>query len=403
MVIRNDGMMFFVAGINYRKCDMEIRGQYALPAKTIEKVLTKAKQCGIPEVFILSTCNRTEIYGLAHAADTLIHLLCEETRGDTTQFKKSAYIHKQAAAAAHLFDVAAGLDSQILGDYEIVGQLKVALKLAKNAGTWGSFLDRLVNAALQASKEIKNQTALSGGTVSVSFAAVQWIRQHTSPVSNKHIVLVGAGKIGRNTCKNLVDYGSADKITILNRTLDHAMDLANAYQVNAGSLDALDQHLDDADIVITATSSTAPFIMAKQFADRKPRLVIDLSVPSNVHKDVEACDWVQVVRVDELSRITDETLSTRTAEIPKARAIINQHLETFREWSERRRHAPMLNDLKTTLFQLQQHPHIRVQLGNCNTNASLRINKVIRDTAKKLDIKDAKGCHFISALNQFIS
>ena len=92
MVIRNDGMMFFVAGINYRKCDMEIRGQYALPAKTIEKVLTKAKQCGIPEVFILSTCNRTEIYGLAHAADTLIHLLCEETRGDTTQFKKAAEI-----------------------------------------------------------------------------------------------------------------------------------------------------------------------------------------------------------------------------------------------------------------------------------------------------------------------
>lgn len=403
MVIRNDGMMFFVAGINYRKCDMEIRGQYALPAETIEKVLTKAKQCGIPEVFILSTCNRTEIYGLAHSAETLIQLLCEETRGDATQFKKAAYIHKQAPAAAHLFDVAAGLDSQILGDYEIVGQLKGALKLAKNAGTWGAFLDRLVNSALQASKEIKNQTSLSGGTVSVSFAAVQWVRQHAKHLANKHVVLVGAGKIGRNTCKNLVDYGGAEKITILNRTLDHAVELASHYQAHADSLDALDHHLQDADIVITATSSTAPFILARHFANRKPRLVIDLSVPSNVHKEVEACDWIQVVRVDELSRITDETLSTRAAEIPKARAIIRQHLETFREWSERRRHAPMLNDLKTTLFQLQQHPHVRVQLGNCNTTASLRINKVISDTAKKLDIKDAKGCHFISALNQFIS
>lgn len=403
MVIRNDGMMFYVAGINYRKCDMEIRGQYALSAETIKKVLAKAKQCGIPEVFILSTCNRTEIYGLAHAADNLIHLLCEETRGDAAQFKQAAYIHKQTAAAEHLFDVAAGLDSQILGDYEIVGQLKLALKLAKNAGTWGSFLDRLVNAALQASKEIKNQTALSGGTVSVSFAAVQWIRQHTRHLSSKNIVLVGAGKIGRNTCKNLVDYGSAEKITILNRTLDHAVTLAENYEVNAGSLNDLDAHLRDADIVVTATSSTAPFILPMHFTDRKPRLVIDLSVPSNVHKDVEQCEWVQVVRVDELSRITDETLSTRSADIPKARAIIGQHMETFREWSERRRHAPMLNNLKTTLFQLQQHPHIRVQHGNCNTNASLRINKVIRDTAKKLDIKDAKGCHFISALNQFIS
>lgn len=403
MVTRNDGMMFFVAGINYRKCDMEIRGQYALPSEMVNKVLNKAKQCGIPEVFILSTCNRTEIYGLAHSADTLIHLLCEETKGDATQFKKAAYIHKQAAAAAHLFDVAAGLDSQILGDYEIVGQLKVSVKLAKHAGTWGSFLDRLVNAALQASKEIKNQTALSGGTVSVSFAAVQWIRQQTGHLANKHIVLVGAGKIGRNTCKNLVDYGGADKITILNRTLDHAMELANHYQMHADSLDALDDCLFHADVVITATSSTAPFILAKHFADRKPRLIIDLSVPSNVHKDVEACNWVHVVRVDELSRMTDETLSARAAEIPKARAIISHHLEIFREWSERRQYAPMLNDLKSTLFQLQHHPHVRVQLGNCDTTASLRINKVIRDTAKKLDIKDAKGCHFISALNQFIS
>lgn len=402
MVIRHDGMGFFVAGINYRKCDTEIRGRYALNAEMISKVLEKARRQGIPELFILSTCNRTEIYGLAHHADCLINLLCEETQGSAADFRKAAYIYKQRAAAAHLYEVAAGLDSQILGDYEIVGQLKNALRLAKNAGTWGSFLDRLVNSALQSSKEIKNETSLSGGTVSVSFAAVQWIRQQYPDLDHTHILLIGAGKIGRNTCKNLVDYAGAKHITILNRTLEHARDLAGNYGAVAGGMELLAAAVAAADVIVTATASTTPFIHRHHVDDGKDRLIIDLSVPANVSPETAACPGVRLVRVDELSRITDETLSTRAAEVPKARAIIGRYLEEFLAWNERRRHAGMLNDLKQTLFQLQQHPDISKRNGNCSKATHLRINKVISDTAKKLDIKDAKGCHFISALNQFI-
>ncbi len=381
---------------------MDIRGQYALQPEQISRVLAKAKQQGIPELFILSTCNRTEIYGLAHAADQLIHLLCEETIGKAAYFKSQAYIHKQATAAEHLFDVAAGLDSQILGDYEIVGQLKTAMKIARAAGTWGSLLDRLVNLALQASKDIKNQTSLSGGTVSVSFAAVQWIKKYEQDLASKQVMLVGAGKIGRNTCKNLMDYGGAKNLLILNRSQDPAEELANTFGVKAGHFQDLHEHIPTADIIITATSAPKAIIDVHHVNDGRPRLIIDLSVPANVDRAVEALPHIHVVRVDELSRITDETLSLRTSEVPRAKAIIRESLREFLEWNQRRRHAPMLNDLKLTLYQLHQHPRLSHHQENNTLNTSLRINKVIRDTAKKLDIKDAKGCHFISALNQFI-
>jgi glutamyl-tRNA reductase len=136
----------------------------------------------------------------------LIDLLCSYTEGSKDTFTKLAYIKSCDEAILHLFNVGAGLDSQILGDYEIVGQIKVAARYAKQHGCMGAFLERLVNTVLQSSKLIKNQTALSGGTVSVSFAAVQFIRQKVKKISGKKILLLGVGKIGRNTCRNLVDY-----------------------------------------------------------------------------------------------------------------------------------------------------------------------------------------------------
>src|SRR5882762_3456524 len=168
---------FFIAGINYKKTDAAIRGQFAISNEQYEKILHLAPAHHLYELFILSTCNRTEIYGFAEEPSQLINLLCTQTTGDPADFSDIAYIKNGLEAVEHLFQVSAGLDSQILGDYEIVGQIKTAVKFARERGFIGAFTERLVNCVLQSSKSIKNQTALSGGTVSVSFAAIQYIKE----------------------------------------------------------------------------------------------------------------------------------------------------------------------------------------------------------------------------------
>src|SRR6516225_991381 len=161
---------FCIAGINYKKADAELRSLFAVNEDRYTAILSNASSFGLSEVFVLSTCNRTEIYGFTDGADDLINLLCLETSGDVQTFKQSAYIKKGVEAIEHIFNVGAGLDSQILGDYEIVGQLKTAAKFSKQHDFLGAYLERLVNTVLQSSKLIRSNTQLSSGTVSVSFA-----------------------------------------------------------------------------------------------------------------------------------------------------------------------------------------------------------------------------------------
>ncbi|MBS1935889.1 MAG: glutamyl-tRNA reductase, partial [Bacteroidetes bacterium] len=159
---------FFIAGINYKKTDAAVRGQFAISNEQYLQILSLAPSYGVHELFILSTCNRTEIYGFAENVSQLIDLLCTQTKSSKELFINSAYIKNGISAIEHLFNVAAGLDSQILGDYEIVGQIKQAVKFSKEQNFIGAFMERLFNCVLQSSKAIKNQTELSGGTVSVS-------------------------------------------------------------------------------------------------------------------------------------------------------------------------------------------------------------------------------------------
>lgn len=273
---------FYVAGINYKKSDASIRGQFAINNEQYATILCKAAQQGLNELFILSTCNRTEIYGFAQSSQQLINLLCSQTVGDAETFATAAYIKRGLPAIEHVFEVGAGLDSQILGDYEIVGQLKVAVKLAKEAGFVGAFTERLINCVLQSSKIIKNSTALSGGTVSVSFAAVQYIRNKVTKPSQKNILLLGVGKIGRNTCKNLVDYLQTKNITLINRTPDKAAALAKELHLKTAPIEALSEEISKADIILVATNATEPTILKQHVEGHSQKLIIDLSIPYNV-------------------------------------------------------------------------------------------------------------------------
>lgn len=398
---------FYIAGINYRKTDASIRGLFAVNNDHYDLLLQKAPSYFLNELFVLSTCNRTEIYGIAPCADSLVHLLCSETEGSVETFKELAYIKQGQEALNHLFNVASGLDSQILGDYEIVGQLKQAAKFAKQQGFIGTFLERLINTVLQSSKNVKVQTVLSGGTVSVAFAAVQFLIDSVENSSNKKIVLLGTGKIGRNTCKNLVDYLHTSNITLINRTADKAVELAEELGVKYAAFDDADKHIKEADIVIVATNAEQPVIMKADLVNSNNKILIDLSIPNNIDPLAKELSHITLVNVDDLSKINDATLQKRQAEIPKAKAIIAEHIEEFTEWYSMRKNVPVLKAVKQKLHDmhacqlfLNMHPNFGEA---CTQNSTDSIQKVINNMALKMRQQRKPGCNYIEAINDFIT
>lgn len=395
---------FFVTGINYRKADAGLRGQFSINHDQYSRILEKATASGLDELFILSTCNRTEIYGFAENADQLIGLLCSETAGTIDTFKQIAYIKNEIAAIEHFFNVGAGLDSQILGDYEIIGQIKTAVKFSKEKGFVGAFLERLVNSVLQSSKAIKNQTELSGGTVSVSFAAIQYILKNIQAVADKKILLIGTGKMGRSACKNVVDYSGTKNITLINRSEAKAVSLAEEMGLTHASLEELPLQLAAADIIIVATNATEPAVLFSHLEGKGKKWIIDLTVPSNVEASVKNLSNVSLINVDELSKLKDETLAKREAEVPKAKQIISEHIADFTEWHEMRKHVPVLKAVKTKLKEIQSDPlFIPLYTQNTDMPAEQKIQRVINGMASKMKVQNQKGCHYIEAINEFIA
>jgi glutamyl-tRNA reductase len=401
-----DSSRFFVAGINYKKTDAAIRGRFAVSHDQYEKILDAAPAYGLSQLFILSTCNRTEIYGFAEDASQLIELLCTQTTGPKETFSELAYCKNGPAAMEHLFEVAAGLDSQILGDYEIVGQLKQAVKFARDRNFIDAFLERLVNCVLQSSKTIKNQTALSGGTVSVSFAAVQYIREKITNISGKKIVLLGIGKIGRNTCRNLVDYLGTTDITLINRTEEKAAALAAETGVHFAPIGEMATHVAAADIILVATNAEQPTLLSEQLENKGDKLIIDLSIPCNVESSARNLPNIVFVNVDELSRLKDETLQKREAEVPRARSIIAEYLGEFMDWYAMRKHVPVLKAVKTKLKELHNCPlFIRLsgeQLA-VHRDTDDQIQRVINGMATRMRLHNRQGCHYIQAINEYIT
>ncbi|GGB13639.1 glutamyl-tRNA reductase [Puia dinghuensis] len=396
---------FYVVGINYKKTDAAIRSQFAISNEQYSHLLSLAPAHHLSELFVLSTCNRTEIYGFADNVRQLAGLLCSATTGDTSTFMEIAYSKRGAEAIEHLFLVSAGIDSQILGDYEIVGQIKQAVKFARENRFVGAFLDRLVNCVLQASKSVKNQTELSGGTVSVSFAAIQYIRSTFADLTGKHILLIGVGKIGRNTCRNMVDYLGMRDITLINRTEASAAELAAETGVGYASLDQLSTYVNKADIILVATNAEEPTLMASHLEGQGEKLVIDLSIPFNVEKSAALLPGVTLVNVDELSKIKDETLQRREAEVPKAKAIIVEHITEFMDWYAMRKHVPVLKAVKTKLKELHTSPlygQLAGETMSATDDADQQIQRVLNGMATRMRQHNQGGCHYIQAINEYI-
>ena len=340
---------FYSVGLSYKKADAEIRGKFSLDATAKTRLLEQAKTEGIESLIVTSTCNRTEIYGFAEHPFQLIKLICENSQGSVEAFQRVGFVYKNQEAISHLFRVGTGLDSQILGDFEIISQIKTSFIQSKSFGLANAFMERLVNAVIQASKKIKTDTEISSGATSVSFASVQYIIKNVEDIGNKNILLFGTGKIGRNTCENLVKHTKNEHITLINRTKDKAEKLAGKLNLIVKDYSELHLELQKADVVVVATGAQNPTIDKAILNLKKPMLILDLSIPKNVHENVEELADVTLIHMDYLSQLTDETLENRKKHIPAAEAIIEEIKEEFITWTKGRKFAPTINALKAKL------------------------------------------------------
>lgn len=404
-VLQKSLSSFFMVGISYEKADSAIRSLYAVNDKAYDSLIAKAKTQNIPEIFVLSTCNRTEVYGFAENADQFIVLLCEITKQDEKVFRELAYIYQDHAAIKHLYHVAAGLNSQILGDYEIISQVKNAAQFAREHHALGTFTERLICSVLQVSKQIKNETGLSSGTVSVAFAAVQYLK-HIPDINQKKVVLFGTGKIGRNTCKNLISYFNTDQITLINRTNETAKEFAENNHLTYAPIKQLSRHLDEADIILVATNAETPTIRKQHFATNKPRIILDLSIPHNVEQSVKTIPGIQVINVDELSQVQDKTLILRKKEIPKAAAIIEEQMQDFLYWYKMRKHAVVLQAVKKRIEKIHSNEikslkkNNTTDLEDIDAVSSRIVQKMVNVFAGKLRQANGQADNYLQVLSE---
>ncbi|WP_298424205.1 glutamyl-tRNA reductase [uncultured Kordia sp.] len=373
---------FYCVGLSYQKAEAHIRGKFSLPDTAKASILDTIKIDAIGDgALIISTCNRTEIYGFAQRPCQFIKLLCDYSNGTAEEFEKVAYIHENKNAISHLFKVGTGLDSQILGDFEIISQLKKGFKASQEVGLINGFMERLVNSVITASKRIKNETEISSGATSVAFASVQYILKNVKNISDKNILLFGTGKIGRNTCENLVKHTKNNHITLINRTKDKAEKIAGKFNLIVKDYENLTSEIQKTDVLIVATGAQRPTVSKEDIHTDKELLVLDLSIPENVSRNVTEHENVTLVHLDALSQITDETLEKRKAHIPKAEGIIDEVQSEFIAWLETRKFAPTIKALKQKLTAIK-NAEINFQRKKINdfdeSQAEIITNRIIQ-------------------------
>ena len=357
---------FFVIGLSYKTASIDFREQFSLNESRQHALFLEAKEKKIKDLIIVNTCNRTELYAWSKDAETLVDLICKHSGGEKALFDQIGYKFKGEDCLNHLFRVGSGLESQILGDFEIIGQIKQGFYRSKKMGLAQGYLERLTNAVIQSSKRIKTETEISSGATSVAFASVQYILKNVIDVYSKNILLFGTGKIGTNTCENLIKHTQKDHITLINRTQSRAEKIASKFPVIVKPYGDLTSSIHVADVLIVATGAQNPTITKDLIHTNKPLLILDLSIPRNVASEVNNMSNVKVVHLDELSQITDATFEKRKKFIPKAEAIIEEVKSEFLVWLEHRKYIPALNAFKEKMIVSEKEEiEIKKYVTNC--------------------------------------
>ena len=377
---------FVVIGINHWDAPVEVREKFSLSDAGKNRLLQGARREGICSLFLVSTCNRTEIFAQNVSTRELIRLLTNYSHGTLDEFHRYGFEHEGVRAAEHLFKVATGLDSQILGDLQIVKQVKEGYELAAQQEMVSGEFHRLMQHVFRAHKRSRNETTLGRGAATVAYAAVQFALRTFENLANKNILLVGTGKIGKVTCKNLVNLG-ASKLTLINRTRDRAEFVADRFNLEVADMDKLPEQIADADLVIVATGSTEPVIrpehMQPSMENPKFKVMLDLSVPRNIDPNVATLDFVDVANMDMLGDVTDEAYKKREEQVPAVKKIINEEFSDFQLWLNEQRVVPTIKAL-TQKFESIRDDELDFFRNKIETNDFDKIENMTRRIVNKI-------------------
>ncbi len=333
-------MTLLAVGINYNTAPVAIRERLAFPAEILGPALKSLwSQERISEAAILSTCNRTEFYYHSETdnQDTLINWIANNKKIKPADFTPFLYSHRDSQSIRHMFRVACGLDSMVLGEPQILGQMKTAYQAANEAGTLGKNLGKLFQYTFSAAKKVRTDTAIGSSPVSVAFAAVQLAQQIFDKLSEQTALLIGAGETIELTARHLHQHGIG-RLIIANRTFDKAHNLASQFNGYAIALSELPSHLAEADIVVSSTASQLPILgkgrveSAIKKRKHKPMFMVDLAVPRDIEAEVEQLRDVYLYTVDDLKNTINENMDSRRRAAEQAEEIIATEVEHFLAW-----------------------------------------------------------------------
>jgi len=396
--------MLFVAGLSHRNAPVELREQLAVEEDKLRELLTDVHAAGAArELLILSTCNRVEVYGEAdvpgEARAVAFRYLCRYRGIDAGAVDPQLYTHVETEAVRHAFRVASSLDSMLLGEPQILGQVKDAFALAQSCATVGPTLHTLFTQAFAVAKKVRTETDIARHAVSVSFAAVELARKIFDGLPGKAVLLVGAGKMGALAARHLIDQG-AFPVYIVNRTWARAQEMARTLAGTAVPFAELETVLTTVDIVITSTGATAPIILretvqrAMHQRRRRPLFFVDIAVPRDVDPEVNALDDVYVYDIDDLRQVVEANLRERSREAQRAEGLVDREVAKF----EARRHdvevVPTIVSLRERLEEIRvgevRRALARLPEATPETRAALEavstgiVNKILHAPITKL-------------------
>jgi len=394
-------MPLFTIGISHHTAPIEIREKVAIARSDYsDRVRELCALPGIEEVVVLSTCNRTEIYCLSTEAGKLklvdwVHRINDIPAGD---LDRHFYHHQGEDAARHLIRVASGLDSLVLGETQILGQLKDAWQQAHDAGSLGKVLDRLFQHTFNAAKTIRTNSGISDHTVSVAYTAVVLARQIFGNLNSKTVVLVGAGEMVQLCGRYLRDHGIAN-LLIVNRSREKAEELAGEMGASAMTLDKLGEALPRADILISSTASPEPVIRkadikaALRKRRRRPMFLVDIAVPRDIDPEVAKLRDVYLYTIDDLQQVVDENMQQRNAAAQSATGDVDESVAAFMRWLSGIRAARTLKRIREQSHEfekdLTERALRKLEAGQDATDvleqmASTLTNKILHLPSKRL-------------------
>lgn len=359
-------MPVVVIGLNHRTAPLAVREAMTVGdaevAKTLHALLDRDH---VSEAVVLSTCNRTEIYAVAekfHGGYADIRtVLAEVALLDPEDFTDHLYVHHDSAAAAHLFSVVSGLDSAVLGEHEIQGQVKTAWEAAQDADTVGPALNLLFRHALEAGKRVRSETAIGKGTASVSYSAVALAAQHLTAagfdgLTGARAVVLGTGDMGVAMASSLADADVAD-LVVANRTFDAAAALARTLGARAVRFADLTDELVAADVILTSTAAASVLLTRDEVAsvverrNGRPLVLVDIAVPRDVDPAVADLPGITLLDIDDLTEFADAGLAERRLEVDAVRALLDEELDRYRSATSARTVAPVIVALRSAAEQ----------------------------------------------------